>query len=246
MEYDTPPTQAECQVLLAAARRVLTCFERRALKPYFSPLDRADEREAIDQLRRIYAERFSSFCGMIDETGRRALRCSMELYNAFISATEAYPPRDDPTADFVPPPEAIALFRLAVRELEDIAVLGFLPSPATALPAGPPANPRGAKPVAACTDSMFPSWDEATMTLTYAGKVMTCRRDAESLSEVFAWFQARQWAKEVKIEGYDIVEDIDRINRIVRRARQKAEKLGFTISRKGDVLKWSDPRLSAK
>jgi hypothetical protein len=143
--------------------------------------------------------------------------------------------------------------KYAARErnrLSGTIVMEVLPHPSTVDAASPSQKTRHETPKGACTTSIDlpvkPSWNSKKKTLTYAGEVVTLKKNADSVSEVFDWFQARQWAAEVKIDGYDIIEHIGHINNIVSRANGTAKKVGFTIGRKGDLLKWSDPRLSAK
>ena len=85
-----------------------------------------------------------------------------------------------------------------------------------------------------------PSWNKETMTLSYKGKAKTFRKDAESVSAVFDWFQSADWRTVVKIQDYDVVGEIVHINNIVKRAREKANSLGFTITRDGETLRWAD------
>ena len=85
-----------------------------------------------------------------------------------------------------------------------------------------------------------PSWNKEMKTLTYKGKTNMFRKDAESVSEVFDWFQNADWHTAVKIQDYDIIVDIVHINNIVKRAREKANSLGFTITRNGETLEWAD------
>ena len=95
-----------------------------------------------------------------------------------------------------------------------------------------------------CTPSIVdrdtPSWNKETMTLTYKGKTNMFRKDAESVSEVFDWFQSADWHKVVKIKDYDIIIDVVHINNVTKRAREKANSLGFTITRDGETLEWAD------
>jgi hypothetical protein len=92
-----------------------------------------------------------------------------------------------------------------------------------------------------CSDSIktVPRWDKTAMTLSYGDKHTTLRPDAESVSLVFDWFEKACW-KDVKIQGFDIVEDAGQVSNLVSRAKKTARRVGFVVSREGDVLKWSN------
>jgi hypothetical protein len=84
-----------------------------------------------------------------------------------------------------------------------------------------------------------PTWNKGRMTLTFNGEPRRFREDATAVAEIFDWFEDQHWETVIKIKCYDIIRDIDHINDIVKRANSAALELGFTITRKGEELRWT-------
>ncbi len=108
---------------------------------------------------------------------------------------------------------------------------------------GPMPEPSGNGSAAANgRETETPSWDKETMMLSYKGKVTWFDKKARTVRKVFDWFQDAGWPVTVKIRDYDELEQGPQISNLVNRAKAKALRVGFTIERNRDELKWADKR----